>query len=218
MSAGRAVSSAGPSRVALRSAFARAGLRLTAWFAFVFYGSDWLAAQHERRMAVHVAAELGIPWWPPAYAVYFSVLAVPWLVPWLARRVSQVRCWERTMALAIAIAAIGFVLLPAEPAYPPPPPELASRWEAWQRAAQLVAGRCNLLPSLHVALSAITFLALAPGVRGAARALMGLWFAALAASVLLTHQHHVADVLSGLALALALRPWRAGQLGPEHRR
>lgn len=190
-------------------AFGRAAVRLTAWFALVFYGSDWLAAQHARRVAVHFAAELAMPWWPPAYVVYFSVLAVPWLVPWLARSSEQVRRWERAMALAIAIGAVGFVALPAEPAYPPPPAELASAWAAWQRAARLVAGQHNLLPSLHVALSAITFLALAPGVRGVGRTLMTLWFVALASSVLLTHQHHVADVLTGLALALALRPWRA---------
>lgn len=189
-------------------AFVTAGLRLLLLFAAVFYGAEWWTAQHTHRVSVAWSAELGMPWWPPAYAVYFSVLAVPFLVLALARSRQQVRAWERRMALALLLALPCFLWLPATPGYPPPPAEQLQTWGDVQRVAQLMAGRYNLLPSLHVALSALTMLAVAPLVGQHGRAAMALWWAALVASVLLTHQHHVADVLAGALLALVLRPWR----------
>ena len=38
------------------------------------------------------------------------------------------------------------------------------------------------------------------------KALLGIWMIALVVSVLLTHQHHLADVLGGLLLALICEP------------
>lgn len=189
-------------------AFAVAGLRLLLLFAAVFYGAEWWTAHHTRRISVAFGAELGMPWWPPAYAVYFSVLAVPFLMLARARSPRQVRAWERRMALALLLALPCFLWLPSTPGYPPPPAEQLETWGDVRGAAQLIAGQYNLLPSLHVALSAVTMLAVAPLVSLRLRAAMGLWWAALVASVLLTHQHHVADVLAGTLLALALRPWR----------
>ena len=61
--------------------------------------------------------------------------------------------------------------------------------------------RYNLVPSLHVAFAAICALAYARA-RGAAAALVfGTWAAAIAASTVLLHQHHLVDVATGLALA-----------------
>lgn len=189
-------------------AFVTAGVRLLLLFAVVFYGAEWWTAQHTRRVSVAFAAELGIPWWPPAYLVYFSVLAVPFLVLVRASSRDQVRAWERRMALALLVALPCFLWLPSTPAYPPPSAEQLQRWGDVRGAAQLIAGRYNLLPSLHVALSAITMLAVAPLSSVRLRTAMALWWAALVAAVLLTHQHHLADVVAGVVLALLLRPWR----------
>jgi membrane-associated phospholipid phosphatase len=49
------------------------------------------------------------------------------------------------------------------------------------------------------------------------RAALALWGASLAASALLKHRHHVADVLVGAGLAWALISWRTGQ-GPAPER
>ena len=196
--------------VGVGRAFVVAGVRLLLLFAAVFYSAEWWTSQHTRRISVAFTAELGMPWWPPAYAVYFSVLAVPFLVLALARSRDQVRAWERRMALALLLALPCFLWLPATPGYPAPSAAQLQAWGDVRGAAQLIAGQYNLLPSLHVALSAITMLAVAPLVSQQRRTAMGLWWAALVASVLLTHQHHVADVVAGTLLALVLRPWRVG--------
>lgn len=188
---------AAPGRAGVWPAFWRAGLRLSAVFAVGFYGADAITSMHGFRLPLHMDWERHIPWWPPAYLAYFSVLLVPMLVLAFAPDASAVRHWERRMLRALLIALPLFVLLPSEPAYPPPDAALAARWSAWQGLAQQVAGQHNLMPSLHVALSAITLQSVAVRAGTVGRVVLMLVFALLLASVLLTHQHHVVDALAG---------------------
>jgi PAP2 superfamily len=188
------------------AAFARASVRLLLLFGVLFYGVDALTAQRQLRVPLHMGWELALPYWPPAFVVYFSVLAVPFLPLWLSPDAAHLQRWERRMALAVVLAAAVFLLLPAAPAYPPADARAWPAWEGWARLAALVAGQHNMLPSLHVALSGLTMLCVwsEAGPRG--RVVLATWFVGLVASVLLTHQHHVADVVAGALLALALRP------------
>ncbi|MCW5636421.1 MAG: phosphatase PAP2 family protein [Rubrivivax sp.] len=190
--------------VAVRRAFALAAVRLSAWFALVFYGADAITAMHSLRLRVHAAWELAIPYWPAAYPLYLSVFALPFVVGWLAREPADVRRWESRMAAAIAVAGVAFVLLPAAPGYAP---DDAGAWQPWATFTRWAAGRHNLVPSLHVALALITVRAAWPNAAPMLRAFLGAWLAALMASVLVTHQHHVADVVAGVLLGAW--PWRA---------
>lgn len=188
-------------RTAVAKAFWRAAWRLAVLFGIVFYGLDAFTAWRSARVPIHFAWELAIPYWPPAYVAYFSVLAVPLLVPWLAQDAQSVRQWERRMALAVLVAGGVFLALPSQPGYAP---QDAGAWSAWAQLAQAVAGRHNMLPSLHVGLSLLTLRCIWPGASRGLRQLLGVWWLAMTASVLLTHQHHVADVGAGIALAWVL--------------
>ena len=124
-----------------------------------------------------------------------------------------------TLAIVTAIAGIGFLLLPAEPAYPPLD---AGRWEplaAWNRHIVLTY---NLVPSLHVALSVVTLSAYATRCGNLGKGLLATWGAAIALSTLLTHQHHLLDVVTGLILGwgghrLVYQHWLAtGQSSPAN--
>jgi hypothetical protein len=192
-----------PGHTAARRAFVLAALRLLSLFALVFYGADWLATLHTWRVTLNTAWELRLPYVAPLWPVYFSVLGVPFLMARPAVPAAAIADWERRMAMAIAVAGLAFVLLPAQTANPPVAPT-AMPWDAFAALARATTGRYNLLPSLHVALSLLTLIAASPFVREGTRWLLWAWFALLVASVLLTHQHHVADVVAGIALALAL--------------
>jgi membrane-associated phospholipid phosphatase len=106
---------------------------------------------------------------------------------------------SRRLALATAVAGASFVLFPLTTAYPRP------AIEGWTEP--LFAGLWrfdrphNLAPSLHVAFLAILWPVYARRTRGIARRAVDLWFALVAASTLLTWQHHVIDVATGAALA-----------------
>jgi membrane-associated phospholipid phosphatase len=68
----------------------------------------------------------------------------------------------------------------------------------------------NLFPSLHAALLLFLLDSYARKLRGLVRSAVMLWFVLIALSPLLTHQHHVIDILGGFALAavcfLVIRP------------
>jgi len=179
-------------------AFAAAAWRLPALFAVTFYLSDLLAGLRTTRVRVHMAWELGIPYWPSAFVVYFSVVAVPFLPLLLVRDEAAMRRWERRMAACVLAATAVFLLFPAELAHAHGG---AGAWWPLAALAHAISGTYNLLPSLHVALSAVTLQAVWPGAGTRLRAALALWFVLLVASVLLTHQHHVADVLAGALLA-----------------
>jgi hypothetical protein len=194
----------------VRSAFVRAAWRLSLQFAVVFYGADLITGLHSWRVPVHMDWEHRIPYWPATYPIYFSVFALPFVVLAVARDAAEVQRWERGMALAIGLAGVIFLLLPADLGYAPAD---AGAWQGWATFAAWSAGRHNLLPSLHVALALITVLAAWPRTAPPWRGVLAGWFVLLVASVLLTHQHHVADVLAGVALAILVVRRRSRRAG-----
>jgi hypothetical protein len=58
----------------------------------------------------------------------------------------------------------------------------------------------NQFPSLHIALQIILLGVFVRSTRGVVRAIIGVWFALIAASTLLTYQHHLVDIIGGAAL------------------
>ena len=62
----------------------------------------------------------------------------------------------------------------------------------------------NLVPSLHVAWSCAAVLAIIRHTGRGLTLLFLLWLVLIVSSVLLVHQHHVADVVTGLLLAVTV--------------
>ena len=88
-----------------------------------------------------------------------------------------------------------------------PPGELGM-WEGLFRFADRLNLDYNFVPSLHVALSVACIAAFARHANRPGRIALWLWATAIALSTLLTHQHHVVDVISGWAVGMIA--YRAG--------
>ena len=132
--------------------------------------------------------------------VYLSIHLLFAAVPFILRTRREIRAFILTLVAVIAIAGVGFVLLPAELAFPPPG-DLGT-WQALFRLADWLNLDYNLVPSLHVALSVACLAAFASRAGLVGAALLWTWAGAIAASTLLTHQHHLLDVATGAALGL----------------
>lgn len=94
------------------------------------------------------------PTYRQAYAVYYSVLAVPFLIPVYLTEAASILNWTKRMSVAIVLAGLVFLLFPAKLGYPP---KGSDSWTWFEQLTSYVAGTHNLVPSLHVALSVITF-------------------------------------------------------------
>lgn len=170
------------------------GSLVTALFCVVFYGADWLTARRTWRVPVAMPWELGIPFWPWTIVVYMTVYPLMWAAPFVLKSSRQVRdlCWS--LAGVIAVAGIGFLLCPAQLAFPAP-----GNQSALYQFADRLNGDYNLVPSLHVALAVTCVSAYATR----AKLFWWLWAVAIAVSTLLSHQHHVIDVATGWLLGIA---------------
>jgi hypothetical protein len=159
----------------------RWGLLVTALFAVVFYGADWLTAHRTFRVPVAMRWETSIPFWPWMILVYMTIYPLMWAAPFALRTPRHVRalCWS--LAGVIVIAGIGFLLLPAQLEFSASSPSLLFQ------IADRLNGDYNLVPSLHVALAVTCVTAYSTR----APLLWWAWAAAIAVSTLLTHQHHV---------------------------
>ena len=181
---------------------------LAVLFALLFLagygGSNLIAAYIPWHISPALPFESAIPFLPAWSAVYLTVPLLP---------AASVRWadWRETWALfavltaELAAACPFFILLPVQTAYPP---RLAEGfWQPWFALADHLSMAHNHLPSLHAAFACTA--ALAAWKHSAARfALIAPWAAAVVASTLLIHEHHLSDLVCGALLAAAA--WYTG--------
>lgn len=172
------------------------------WFMFVFGGCDFITAHRQLRIPIHVAAELKIPFVPAMTAVYMTIYLLFLAGPFILRTRAEFRAVIATLATLIGMAGIGFLLVPAQLAFPPPREQDLGIWAGMFHLADQLNLTYNLVPSLHVGLSVACIAAFSTRSAGPGRIFLWTWAAGIAVSTLLTHQHHVIDVITGWALAV----------------
>jgi hypothetical protein len=183
---------------------------LTLWWVVVYHGADRWTGMRVDRVRTHLDVELAMPFVPPFILAYLSLDLVFVLAPFVLRSRRELHALALALASATAVAGVGFLLVPAEPAYPSRNPGV---WAGAFRVARTMALRYNMVPSLHVTLSCVCLAAYGTRCGGAGRLFLCAWGTAIAVSTLLTHQHHVLDVIAGLILAWAAKrfiydPWQ----------
>jgi membrane-associated phospholipid phosphatase len=174
----------------------------TLWFLIVYGGADWLTAQRTFRVPVHFAAELRIPFVPWMSVFYMSLYGLFLLAPFVLRTRREFRAAVITMAVAIGVSGIAFLLFPAQLAFSPVPEDQIGAWAGIYHVADELNLTYNLLPSLHVAFAVICVSILSPRAPRSIRILLWLWALLIAASTVFIHQHHVLDVIAGWLLAI----------------
>jgi len=172
------------------------------WFLLVYGGADRLTAYRTFRVPVHFSAELRIPFVPWMTVFYMSLYGLFFLAPFVLRTRREFRAAVAAMAVAITIAGIGFLLFPAELAFAPVREDQLGVWAGLYHVADDLNLTYNLLPSLHVAFAVICVTIFAPRAPRPIRTILWLWAFLIAASTVLTHQHHVLDAVTGWLLAL----------------
>lgn len=179
---------------------------LSIQFIVIYGGANWLSGHRDDVHRLYFEWELAIPLVPSMIWVYFSITPLM-LSPLFFLDINQLSRLAWQMAIAVFIAGAVFLMFPATTGYPSPE-ELSRAIEVLRSIDQ----PHNLVPSLHVALSAIIMSHLYQlfGLRG--KLILATWLIALIVSVMLTHQHHLADVFGGLILA-----WACLRLLPDDR-
>lgn len=183
---------------------------VTIEFVIVFVGADFVTAHRPARLHAFWQFELSIPLIPSLVIAYMSIYLIWIPAPLLLHTRQQLNRLAAALALVILVSGVAFLVFPAELGFPPMSDDLArlnpaaaNRWGSWLRLADRLNLDYDLIPSLHIALFVTTAGAYAHQAGRVGRVVLGLWSAAVVASTVLTHQHHVIDAVAGLALGLA---------------
>jgi membrane-associated phospholipid phosphatase len=161
--------------------------------------------------------ERAIPLVPWTAYVYLSLNPLLWCSGLALDRPRQWRALAWAMIAAITVAGVGFLLLPAETAFPPWQTALDAEWHGLFRFVSLLVGKYNLFPSLHVALAWLSAAAYANASRLSRRGLWWAWAAAVAVATVTAHQHHLVDVVGGIIVGWACFRFVYLRLLPEPR-
>ena len=180
------------------------GSAVLAWFLLIFGGADWITSRHDRRVRLHFDFDLQMPFVAAMVVPYLSLNVLLCLAPLCLTTRRQLVAFAVSLATATLLAAVGFLLLPAELVFPAPSQEQLGIWAGAYRVARRLALEHNLLPSLHVAFTILALVVYLPHVSRPAGWLIWLWCAAVVASTLLLHQHYLLDVLTGAVLGAAV--------------
>ena len=185
--------------VSRAKAFA-ASVGLSLFFLLVYGTCLWVTARRGDVGVFYFAWERAIPFVPFMILPYMSIDLFFVAAPFLFRDARELEVFVARVASAIFLAGVCFLVIPLRFAFPRPHAEgLLGALFDWFRG---IDAPYNLFPSLHAALLLFMIDAYARHLHGAKRSVVMSWFVLIGLSPLLTHQHHVIDILGGLVLAV----------------
>jgi membrane-associated phospholipid phosphatase len=201
-----------PSRPGVKSAFVWA-IGLSTYFFGVYFLCNWIVSKRASVPSLYFGWELRLPFVPAMIVPYLSEDLFFFFAPFLCMTHAELRRHGLRLIMAVNVAAVIFLLWPLRIGFSRTPVAgfdglLFSLLNALDRPY-------NLAPSLHLALLVLLWAVYRRHVRGLLRRGVQLWFVLVGISTVLTRQHHLIDVLTGLALgAVCLYLVPDGQVSP----
>ena len=179
---------------------AAASLSLSVLFVAVYGATAWLTSLRGDVGTWSFEWERSLPLVPWLIVPYMSLDLFFVAAPFLCADPAELRAFRRRMTAAILVAGAVFLAMPLQFAFPRPEP---AGWTGPIFGVLHGFDRpYNMFPSLHIAIWMILAGTYHRHTRGLVRVLVHGWFVLVAASTVLTYQHHAVDVAGGFVLAL----------------
>lgn len=164
-------------------------------FYFCYLGANSYAAAAQKKYLFYLELEKNIPFLPEFILIYFS-LNLLMTMPLFYFETRQILSFCFQLILATLIACLCFILFPGELGFVRQLPKGAFQ-EIYATLFKIDKPH-NLAPSLHIVYTYLTIFNLALVSK---KRLWHLWGVLMCFSVILTHQHHIFDILTGWTLA-----------------
>lgn len=167
------------------------------WFV-VYSGMSYLTRWHAYRVRLWTEIDMRIPFVPDASLVYLSLFPMLWLSALVLDTRTRLRSFANALTGLILLSGAGFLLFPCDDARAMETNSVTMR--PWFRFADQVNLSHNYLPSLHVGMAVVCAYTYSQFAALKMRTIYWCWAIAIGASTLVTHQHYLADVVTGAAL------------------
>ena len=181
-----------------RAAKTSAGLCLL--FLVVYNGCNYLTSLRHDVGTFFWAWERDMPFVPIFIVPYMSIDLFFIAAPFLCRGETELRTLRRRIVAAILIAGAYFLLFPLRFAFDRP--HVSGVLGLVFNNFRNVDKPFNQCPSLHMALRTILAIFYVPRFRGLLKWALRVWFSLIGLSTVLTYQHHLVDVIGGMALGI----------------
>jgi membrane-associated phospholipid phosphatase len=174
---------------------AKTSALLCALFLLIYGGINRFTALRTDVISIYASWERFIPFVPLMIVPYMSIDLFFIAAPFFCRDDRQRHTLVRRIVTAILVSGACFLLFPLRCAFDRP--HVDGPLGLIFNNFRLLDQPFNQFPSLHIALQVILFPIFASG-RG--RIPVTIWFGLIAASTVLTHQHHLIDIVGGAVL------------------
>lgn len=183
-------------------AYVRFLLLFCVLFFLSYFATQWIAPPPRAGFHLYFEWERNIPlvpWmiWP--YLTLLTVFSVP-AVQFMPSEISQL---SKQSSFCLLIGGLCFLAFPCVAGFPET--TISGFYGVMFEALHSIDTPQNLVPSLHVAFSALILMQARAVSSDSLRLFYGAWLTLMMVCVVLTHQHHLADVLAGCGLAVAAR-------------
>jgi len=169
-------------------------LLLSIMFVLVYGGMNGLNATRDTHYHWYMDQELSVPLIPGMIYVYLS-LEILFLLPLFTMTRAGLERLGKQLAAAIVVSGVLFFLFPTEIGFIRQPGLTAGN-PGFELVYWLDKPH-NLFPSLHISLSALIVASIFYKGGIFWRGFLGVWLVLLTMSVVLTHQHHLLDIIGG---------------------
>lgn len=175
-------------------------LRVSLVFFPVYIGCSAVTAARAAHWHPYASWELGIPFVPFMIVPYLSMFVL-FVLPPLQLDEPELRALTARLIVGSLLGGLVFLALPAEMGFATH--DDAGRWQGIYSALYRIDGPFNTIPSFHVIYTVSILLAMIEVATPGLRRVYVAWLVVVCASTVLTHRHHLLDVVAGLALAFA---------------
>ena len=175
-------------------------LFLGPFFFLLYGGAGWVASLQPGILSHHFAWEASIPFVPGMIVPYWSLDLIFAASLFLCGDRRALRIHVGRIVFVIVVATACFLVFPMRFGFERP--EVDGVYGALFGLLDQFDRPFNQAPSLHIALLTVLWPVYHRAVRGIANLALHIWFTLIAASVLLTWQHHLIDVPTGALLGL----------------
>jgi membrane-associated phospholipid phosphatase len=178
------------------------------WVGIAFFSiyptCNWLSSQQSQTFNLYIAAELNIPFVPEFIWVYLSMYLL-FLMPLYFLGIADLKVLGKQLISATLFSGVIFLFFPAKLGFVRSIPQGAI-YESLFAKIFVIDMPYNLVPSLHVVFSALIVLVITDSCQSIlGKFVYWVWLSLICLSILLVHQHHLLDLITGLVVAWSFR-------------
>jgi len=181
------------------------------FFLICYYGSWWIAQQHQYRIVIPQHGGQLLPFQPGWVIVYISINLAHTLAPFAVASREECTAWALSLCNCVAMASVIFICFPTDQPSVEHLKDLSGSWMELYWSNSIITTSSNAFPSLHVGSMLCTVWYSTQKKPRWFKVVMYAWFFLVVYSTFALREHYIVDAIGGAVIAaVAIRRSQKG--------